>query len=328
MKSNNFFLWPKANRLNWTNFSKKYKSSEEIETQVRVYFPNSYPVLFSSARAGLTAILQSQNISRPDHVWFPEYSSHCVIEAIGQVGTPTPVVSKNLKASIVYHQWGMVHSAKWGEMPRILIEDSVDSALIPNRSPFACGGLFTLWSLPKVLATIGGGVVFCRHEEDAENLRSIRARRSASLLQATLRLKAHSSLMASKYWNGGESMQGELVGPLRNQVSISLGAYAKLIEERINFFRKWSPKKLDAFLDSGRLPSNVPLWSSNDGLEALLKNGVLKAGVRNFNKSRSYPNSEWIPVIPFPTHLEITDTKMSEILNSIKLRGLDEHYVF
>lgn len=324
----NTFLWPKAESLNWIDVANKYKSSEQIEAQIMVYFPNSYPVLFSSARAGLTAILQSKNISRPDHVWFPEYSSHCVIEAIGQVGTPTPIASKNNKASILYHQWGMVHSAEWDQMPELMIEDSVDSSLIPNRSPFAIGGVFAIWSLPKVIATKGGGVVFCRHEADAENLRGIRTRRSGSLVQATLRLKAHSSLMASKYWNGGESLQGELVGPLRNQVSRSLEGYEKLIEERIKFFRKWSPKKLDIFLDAGRLPSNVPLCSSNKGLEALMKSGVLTSGVRNFNKSQSYPNSEWIRVIPFPTHSGMTDSKMNEISNSIKLRGLDEYYVF
>ena len=210
---NDFFLWPDPDPLAPSDIVGPRCSSESVESQLRDLYPCAEPVLFSSARAGLSAALLAMGLGRPDMCWTPPFSSHCVLEAVALACTPAPVEVDALRAALVYHQWGYVAGSPFGPDVR-LIEDAVDSLLLPGRSPFALGGECVLWSLPKVLRVQGGGVVFCRSADLAGKLRAVRARRTHSWLHACLRLKAKSSPLAARYWNGAEAMQGELPAPM------------------------------------------------------------------------------------------------------------------
>ena len=70
-----------------------------------------FEFVFPSGRQALTQCLKHAGLSRNDRVAIPEWSSHCVIGAVGKVATPIPineVLQNGIKVSTVllYDQWG------------------------------------------------------------------------------------------------------------------------------------------------------------------------------------------------------------------------------
>jgi putative PLP-dependent aminotransferase (TIGR04422 family) len=287
-------------------------------------------VLFSSARSGLTAVLDSMAVSRSEFVWVPKFSSHCVLEAIARVGTPTPTVidDPSPRVALIYHQWGYISQPGFDARVQI-IEDAVDSLLIPGRSPFAAGGRFVLWSLPKVFATFGGGVVFCKRKEDAFVLRTIRERRRESYIQAWLRWCSRKSDIAAVYWNGGEAIQGGVVTPLRRQVSRKLMTLEALVDERLRLLRSIAPTMALVFERSGRLPSNLAMKIPSQWERVWGPGGKATAGLRFFNIGRSYPRSHWEKVAPLPVHIDVSRPMLHHLLEKLEIRGdnLELHLV-
>ncbi len=315
------FLWPEPARLELADLAGDRCSSASVEDQLRCLF-GAEAVLFSSARSGLTAALEVMAVSRSELVWVPKFSSHCVLEAIARVGTPTPAVTGDAspRVGLIYHQWGYV--SRHGFDARVqIIEDAVDSLLIPGRSPFASDGRFVLWSLPKALATIGGGVVFCHRNEDASALRTIRERRSESYIQAWLRWRAKKSDIASVYWNGGEAIQGGLVRPLRRQVSRKLMILETLVDGRLQLLRSIAPSLALMFERSGRLPSNLAMKIPSQWERTWGSGGQATAGLRFFNIGRSVPQSHWVQVAPLPVHIDVSRAMLDHLLKKTDFRG-------
>lgn len=317
-----YFLWPQAKPLSITDLIGSEVTSKNIETRLAELYPDAHPVLFSSARAGLRAALAVMKLGRAQLLWTPGYSSHCVLEAAAHICTPSPVASSELSAALVYHQWGYIQKANFGDAVTI-IEDSVDSLLIPGFSPFSESGTYALWSLPKVFGTLGGGVVFCRFPEGATALRALRNQCSSSLLQAFLRHYAKSSSRASAYWNGAEALQGELPAPLRRQVSRALENIDALIQDRLNLLKFISPSIAETFQKSGRLPSNLPLHPPRCHSQLWNSSGPFTSELRRFNASRNYPDSRWELVAPLPVHVDVSK---SDLVNLLKPLNMDDFF--
>jgi putative PLP-dependent aminotransferase (TIGR04422 family) len=330
MSSPGVFLWPNPIRLTSADVVGAQCPTELVEAELRRLFPDCEPVLFSSARAGLTAVLATLGLSRPDLVWTSPYSSHCVLEAIAHVSTPVTVEidTVNIKAALVYHQWGHIHRTKFASTVRI-IEDSVDSLLMPGRSPFAVEGDFVLWSLQKVLATQAGGVIFCKRQSDADELRGIRGSRGASILQSALRLMSKSSALPSLYWNGAEAMQGELISPFRRQVLRRLKMLDRLVEDRRGLLRNLSPSLHDYCEKAGRIPSNIPLRVFDEWKQVWGGGKLFSAGLRNFNVARTHPAPDWIRAAPLPLHIGVSQEKLWAALGIIGITGelQQRHYI-
>lgn len=320
---NQFFLWPESRSLIASDLFGSEISSDMIESLLRDEYPGSDAVLFSSARAGMTAALMQLGLKRPDLVWTPGFSSHCVLEAIAHIATPSPNAIGKLCAALIYHQWGFVGQP---DFPKgtLLIEDAVDHLLCPGHSPFAAGGQFLLWSLPKVLGTSGGGVVFCRDGQDAEALRRIRQERPASIIQAYLRMRSKSSSMAALYWNGAEAMQGELVAPFRRQVYRSLLEIRTVVESRMQLLRALSPFLAAKFQNWHRLPSNLPLKPTPDVTRHWSSEGLFSAGLRSFNTTRVFPRAEWVRCAPLPVHMDI---QLADLPSVFTANGVEDRLI-
>ena len=118
----------------------------------------------------------------------PEWSSHCVISAIGKVATPIPfheVLQHRIEVSAVllYDQWGWPTTSleligKIIETTKchVLIHDMVDSIPLSlngdgNRidelyvNQEAIKTIYSIFSLSKTLGLCGGGLAFCNYEE-------------------------------------------------------------------------------------------------------------------------------------------------------------------
>jgi putative PLP-dependent aminotransferase (TIGR04422 family) len=329
MSARRHFLWPDPQPFGAGDLLGPQLGSALVEERLRAIYPGADPVLFSSARAGLTAVLQAKGLSRPDRVWCPAYSSHCVLEAIAHVATPTTGADTAgeapVAAALVYHQWGHVHRAGWDASVR-LIEDAVDSLPLPGSDPIRLAADHSLLSLPKVLATQGGGVVFCRHRADADALRGIRDQRGASGLQAWLRWRSHANARAAIYWNGAEALQGGVSpAPLR-QILRALAVVDAVVEGRLALLGHLSAELRAAAERSGRLPANLPLRPPAEWARVWGPDGVASAGLRHFNAARCAPHAEWVRVAPLPVHVGVSIADIDHIRLTLNPEGLFDEF--
>jgi len=318
MKTKKYFLWPEPHSLSFHDFFHK-ESIYEVEQLMQEFWPDTYPVLFSSARSGLTAILQYLNLRKDDLVWCPPYSSHCVIESIARVSTPTTSMSKGIKAALIYHQWGFSSSHEWSDSVTI-IEDSVDTIFIPNTNIFSAGGRFSLQSLPKVYGSIFGGVVFCRNFEDARSLIDIRNNRGVSNIQNLLRIISLKNNMAHSYWHGVESLHGGLQSIGISQIRNKLESLSLLVDNRLDFLEKISKSLYENTINSGRIPSNLPLVVTPYIKKKYSFDSNFSSGLRFFNIKKKSPNGNWKLVAPMPLHIGVNYDELCELLPSLKYK--------
>lgn len=290
-------------------------NTAQVERRLAQIYPGSNPVLFSSARAGLHALMRHLGLTRAELVWTPRFSSHCVIDAIARRATPsTWFLPERLSAVLLIHQWGFSHKLP-SHLSIPIIEDSADSLFFPGSAMFGCGGRFELISLPKVLGCFGGGVVFCRDEADAGPLRRAQAESGTSpaWLQFILRRMSHVSRTALTYWLGAEAESQGIVAPVLRDILRALDRIESVIEDRrrkleilSNFAPKWLP------LNSDRLPSNFPLEFSAPLLEILLASGY-PVDARHFNAGCSTHELDWIKVIRVPLHQDMPLAQIEQI---------------
>ncbi len=312
--SKELFLWPHAAPMRARHFLTGHPGHAALEARLRRLYPAAEPVLFSSARAGLRATLAALGLGRPDLVWCPPYSSHCVFDAIARLATPCTLPDCAPTAALIYHQWGFVHRHDFPASVTV-IEDAVDTLLRPGASPFAAGGRYALWSLPKVIASHWGGVVFCRDAEDAE---ALRRQRDASPvqrhLQALLRLAGDRHLRAGQYWHGVESTGGPLPGFALNHIDQQLQQLPAIFSQVQDQLARCRSLSLLAYERDDRLPCNLPVPAELDKVE--LSGIRLTAGLRAFNLALTAPRCDWQRVLPLPIHLETIGTNLADILAS------------
>lgn len=153
---------------------KKYKFSfatatpTMIESCLAKKFFGGYPVVLSSGRGAIKLIVQEFWTARELSI-FP-YASQCVVKAIQAAGV-VPLSRTNLTSEIVYNQWGQLDL---GCTSTPFMEDSCDTFLPAGSTILRLGARFDVWSLPKILNSRFGAVVWCRNLEDAEHLIGIR----------------------------------------------------------------------------------------------------------------------------------------------------------
>ncbi len=133
-----------------------------------------YPIdrIFPSGRQALTFALTQMSLSRPKRVALPEWSSHCLISAVGEIATPIPMndvvkYNINVDAVLLYEQWGWPISRKLKSQllktfkNTIIILDRVDSADIDNENRiqfYPEVDQIDIISLSKLLGLTGGGL--------------------------------------------------------------------------------------------------------------------------------------------------------------------------
>jgi len=126
---------------------------------------DSHPLLqnvFPSGRKAITHTLRLLGLKRWHLVGIPEWSSHCVISAVGHVATPVPmnVITQygvKIDALIVYEQWGWPFSSEtsleqFKGIP--IIHDRVYSVDMNTLYPIE------IFSLSKALGFMAGGLIW------------------------------------------------------------------------------------------------------------------------------------------------------------------------
>lgn len=292
-------------------------SMEQVEAALARIYPGTHPVLFSSARAALSAALESLGLRRPDLVWCPPFSSHCVLEAVARVGTSTPTAQSSPAVAIVFHQWGYAHSWSGGGW---IIEDAADSLIQPGTMNFPNNGGFQIVSLPKVLGCAAGGVVFCRAGEDAERLRRLRdARPGRGWLQFLLRIAVTYSGAALRYWQGVEAGNGRLPGLACADILLTLERIEAIVEDRrekLTLARQLAPSWLRVPED--RLPCVVPLEYSDTVVKQLRLAGM-SADPRHFNRGQDATQPDLVKILPLPIHQQVSFEALHQVMKGLRV---------
>ena len=255
-------LWPEAGSIG--SVVGPCRSISDIEKEFSEVFFGKQVVLFSSGRYALFGILSSMNLTRNDLVFTLPYSSHCVLNVISYLATPSVLGNVPTRAQVLYHQWG--YETLCPKKGTQVIEDSVDSLITSEEALFRNKGEFELFSLPKLVGTWFGGFVLCRNEQAADRLRESRDKMQRnSLLQTSLRLLNSRFERAVHYWGNSEPLNGEVGSYMRRNIWIGLQELKRTASVRLEILeklRELSPNHLA--ITPGRIPTALIYKSEID----------------------------------------------------------------
>lgn len=282
-----------------------YVTPRDLEEMLSGMFGKvATPVVVSSGRVGLVLALEALGVKRMDPVGLFGYASHCVIEAVGRVGSPVCYAATTAPHTrIVYHQWGYVQ--QYEPFSR-LVEDAVDSFCLPGAILFPAGGDYEVWSLAKIFGCQGGGVLWCRDRTAASRVRALRdGRTQLKHLRWALRYLSAPFPRLRPLWYGAESAGGEppawACGDMRwcfDQWE-EIGANRR---RRLELVQDLAPAWLPSMKD--RLPAVVPVLASEQQGAALVALGF-HAGFRHFEVVAEGVAPTHHRTFPIPVHQDV-----------------------
>ena len=310
-----YFLWPQPKPLRAMLNAWRFVTISQIEKRLSEMFPGGTPVLFSSGRAALCHALLISGLARGDKAGVFPFANHCVLDAVSRIATPTAVGS-DTSLNVVFQQWGYVQH---NDLSAHDVEDCVDSLLVPGGRLFPGGGGFEVWSLPKILGTTGGGVLWCRSAEAAIALRQLRDSRTGGSLLWGLRLLGMHSALLHACWQGAEASQGRPSRPQTGEILAALDVWCEIAADRQKkldiawqLAPHWLPRPTD------RLPCVVPVeLSEGTNGEVLALRAGISSGQRMIERSATSGLFELTRVLPIPIHQDVTMSRLDEMMNCI-----------
>lgn len=309
------FLWPQPNPARALIRAARYASLAQVETRLSDLFSGGVPVLFSSGRAALLHALLISGLGRGDRVGVFPFASHCVLDAVARIATPTAVGS-DARLNVVFQQWGYIQHH---DLSPLDVEDCVDSLLLPGGKLFPGGGAFEIWSLPKILGTTGGGVLWCRSAETADLLRRRRDERAGASLLWGLRLLGMYSTLLHACWQGAEPSLGRPTRLLTGELLAALGAWHEVVADRrqkLKLVQPLAPSWLP--VPENRLPCVVPVvLSENCDGEALARQAGISSGQRMIECASIAGHGGLARVLPIPIHQDVSPTQVRGMMDLI-----------
>ena len=278
-------------------------------------FPGGVPVLFSSGRAALYHSLLYSGLKREDRVGVFPFASHCVLDAVSRISTPTQI-GRDARLNVVFQQWGYIQHH---DIFSCDIEDCVDSLVVPAGRLFAGGGAFEIWSLPKILGTSGGGVLWCRSSQAAQSLRLIRDKHDGASLLWGLRLLGMRSSLLRACWQGAAPAVGRTTLLQTGELMAALDSWQEVVNDRrrkLALVQSMVPEWL--YVAEDRLPCVVPilLGQSCDG-EALARKAGISSGQRMIEKKLGDGTEELVSVLPLPIHQDVSVDQLGLMMNLV-----------
>ncbi len=273
----------------------------DVEKKLQNIFPGQYPVVLSSGRVALKFALEHIGVNRLNTIAVFPNASHCVLDSICRVTTPQPFTDNFSGVGIYYHQWGYFQNEK-NKMQ--IIEDSVDSLYAPGAKLFSMGGNYEVWSFPKILATVSGGVLWCRSLKDAIEIRKKRDARGGSLFIFLMRILSKYFNIFYYPWHGLELEFGKISNFEKKEILAAISSWEDIVEDRKKKYSIISPFSiLPNHVDLDRLPSNVPVELALT--ESELKDLGISSGYRYFyfiGSGKQYMKK----VLPIPIHQDVS----------------------
>ena len=233
------------------------KSIALVESQLQSMFDGGYPVLFASGRAAMTQVFV--NFFPGETVRIFPYASQCVVKSINISGKSAATPLPGHRTDVRYHQWGL----RKGEHRDVFMSDCADSFYPIGGAVCKSNSLFEVWSLPKVLGTTFGAVIWCRDEIDSIALKKARDRSGAQNLVVGSFLETIKSVNLRTY-SFREDYQ--FAKPSLNSIQI------RTLNRRFDKWSKYYEERRDAFTKSymssfrTTLPYALRVIAENDGV--------------------------------------------------------------
>jgi putative PLP-dependent aminotransferase (TIGR04422 family) len=311
---NKYFLWPEGRLVNAFNSFWNLVTTEQVENKLYEIFPTGHPVLCSSGRSALYLALLASGTSRKKFVGVFPNASHCVLESISRIATPsTGKLSYSAALRLIYHQWGYVQEYS---LASNTIEDCVDTLCIPGTELFPSGGKFEIWSIPKILGTTSGGILWCKNKEEALQIKNLRNNHGSSLFQWILRLLSKKYRFLYNYWQGGECVTGRPSIFQTNEIMSAIYNWDNIVIDRKKKLDLAWPLALKGLQKPNqRLPTVVPVECEME--ETQLNHLGVTSGYRIFEFIKEDGTHKMIKVLPLPVHQEVDANWLMDMCNII-----------
>ena len=233
---------------------------------------------------------------------FP-FASTCVREAILKF---TDFSVNKQDNNISYNQWGYQNAAKGSNY---LIEDSADTLTEINTNIFSnTKSNFIIWSLPKILGTHSGSIIWCRNIEDSKLLKSIISSSKPKMFILILKILSHYNMFFYNLWNKKIYNNVNLNKIELSEIFYKTKQLKSIISDRkrkILLFNSINKNK--HILKNNFYPSVIPLEKNKyKTYEKFLKSSF---GLRHFLFSNE---NEYVKVFPLPIHQDISYEKLKE----------------
>jgi putative PLP-dependent aminotransferase (TIGR04422 family) len=188
----------------------------------------------------------------------------------------------------------------------LVVEDAVDSMLLPGGSLFPANGRYEIWSLTKILGTAGGGVLWCRDADTGRRMRQLRdQRKSLRSLRWLLRFLSERMPALGQLWSEAESLAGTIPPWALGHISAAIDhwdEFAEARKQRLDVLADLRPGWLPA--QTERLPVAVPV-SPSESEGKLLSNLGFVQGFRHFERIDADGRRENVRVFPIPVHHKV-----------------------
>ena len=143
-------------------------SAFEVENLLANMFKGGYPVVLSSGRSAI--FIASKLFWKNDIIHVFPYASQCVVIALQRAGFAV-ATKTDFSSDISIDQWGILDE---NCKENIFIEDSSDTFLRPDSQVLELKADFEIWSLPKIIGSRFGAVLWCRDEKSAFKIKQYR----------------------------------------------------------------------------------------------------------------------------------------------------------
>jgi hypothetical protein len=299
-------------------------------------------VVFPSGRQALSAALQQVGFGRTNRIAVPEWSSHCVINAVGKVAMPIPineVIRYNIKVDgiLLYEQWGwpLSPAIKSSLQKRfenaVVILDRVDSSDLYNENRihfYPETKQIDIISLSKIIGLTGGGLAKINGNYLQFEPNSV-GKYLCSHLWSNIGKNSSTRELLHIHKEDIQSLHPDLEQWLSfNDLNCAINdEFCKRHQNLSEFFNSsltsnWPDWMLKAF-EQGAGPGIVPLFRDASDLE--LKNYKLfikekhhiDTEIYHFNWSGNFLDAKYQKCLAFPIHGLVEDVRLviSELEN-------------
>ena len=168
MKNKHLFdyQWPSAfTQKNIFDLKKKKNDNKKYIIKIENFFYKRFGYqtkLFPSGRAAIAVILRYLKINRSNQVYTDKWSSHCLFNTIGAYTNVCTTLNRP-DLVVCIHKWGIIKKIRNKRFK--IIEDSVDSIINKPKALFPNKGEFEIFSLPKIIGSISGGLVVSKNKD-------------------------------------------------------------------------------------------------------------------------------------------------------------------
>lgn len=311
------YQWPSALGKKY-NFNHKISLKDNKKKLIKIenFFKKKFGYnvkLFPSGRAAIATIIRFLKINRSNEVFTDKWSSHCLFNTIGAY-TNINTSLNNPDLVICIHKWGKIKKIKVKKKFKI-IEDSVDSLILNKKALFPNKGEFEIFSLPKIIGSITGGLVvtknkkfvkFCKQEQ--------KKNKKLGSCQAKERFNYFSKKQNFNTWLYYESWNtyteyNSLINIERCLKYFDINK--KIIIKRLNFI---SQEMKINFKTPERLGPVLPLPLKNfKNINNLSKKFLIRHHTDSIEKKISFKKH-----ILLPLHFKISEKEFNKYLKLIK----------